>query len=90
VAGVRGAAAAVTPYIGATAAVPHNGINLPPWPTVVGCRGPRSPLRTVGGPLAAVVHGSFLANRRGARRLVAKSEKNSNGFIILQNDLRKI
>jgi hypothetical protein len=36
--------------------------------------------------LTAVTHGGH----RGARRLVAKSEKNSNGSIILQNDLRKI
>jgi hypothetical protein len=30
--GGRGAAA-VAPYIGAAAAVPHDGSNLPPWPT---------------------------------------------------------
>jgi hypothetical protein len=58
-AGVGGAVAAVAPYIGAAAAVPHDGSNycrgprqeqrLPSWPKAVGCRGPRSPQRTVGG-----------------------------------------
>jgi hypothetical protein len=58
--GVGGAAAAVAPYIGA-AAVPHGGSNyhhglrralpLSSWPTAVGCRGPRSPQRTVAGLL---------------------------------------
>jgi hypothetical protein len=44
-------------------------------PTAVGCRGPRSPQRIVGGPLAVMGHSGFLANRRGARRLVAEFEK---------------
>jgi hypothetical protein len=75
---VGGAAAAVAPYIGAAAAVPHDGSNLPPWPTAGaalttvghGGRLPRAPLPqwTVGGPLAAVGHGGCVANRRSARR----------------------
>jgi hypothetical protein len=73
---VGDAVAAFAPYIGAAAAVPHGGSNLPPWPTAVGCRG----------PLATVGHGGFLANRRGARWLVAKFAKMLNGCIILQND----
>jgi uncharacterized membrane protein len=54
------------------AAAPH-GDNLPRAPLLAA---------TVGGRLAAVGHGSCLANRRGARRLVAKSAKISNGRII--------
>jgi hypothetical protein len=61
---------AVTANIGVTAAVPHG--SLPPWPTTVGCRGPRSSQRTVGAPLAswamavalqtAVAHGGWSTN----------------------------
>jgi hypothetical protein len=69
---VGDAVAAIAPYIGAAAAVPHGGSNLPTWPMAVGCRG----------PLATVGHGGFLANRRGARRLVAKSAKMLNNCII--------
>jgi hypothetical protein len=83
---VEGAAAAVAPYIGAAVAVSHGGSNLPQWPTAVGC--PRSQ-RTVAAPLAAVGHGSCLSIRCGARRLVAKSAKNSSGSIILQNNFKK-
>jgi hypothetical protein len=39
------------PYIGAVAAIPHGGMILLPWPTVVCCRRPRSLQRTVGAPL---------------------------------------
>jgi hypothetical protein len=77
--GVGGAAAAVAPYIGA-AAVPHGGSNyhhglrralpLSSWPTAVGCRGPRSPQRTVGGPLAVVAHGGWLLNLQKLQRVV--------------------
>jgi hypothetical protein len=86
----------VAPYIGAAVAVPHDGMNLPPWAmtgaalTVVahGSRLPRarSLQRTVSSPVAGVGHGDCVANRRGARRLVARSAKISNGRIILQND----
>jgi hypothetical protein len=78
---------AVAAYIGAAAVVAHGGSNLPPWLTAgAGCRGPRSPQRTVGGPLAVVGHGGCIAIRRSARRLVAKSAKISSGCIILQNN----
>jgi hypothetical protein len=94
---VGGAAVAVTPYIGVVAAAPHGGRSIPPWPmagaalTVV-ARGGRlswAPLLAADRwrPLAAVGHGGFLANRRGARRLVVKSAKISNGRIISQNDI---
>jgi hypothetical protein len=35
-----------------------------------------------------VGHGGCVANRRGARWLIAKSAKISNGRIILQNDFK--
>jgi hypothetical protein len=40
----------VAPYVGAAAAVPNGGRDLPSWPTALGCSGPYSPQRrtTVG------------------------------------------
>jgi hypothetical protein len=74
---VGGAAAAGTPNIGAAAVVPHGGSSgprraqsLPSWPTAVGCRGPRSPQRTVGGPLAVVGHGGWLLNLQKLQTVV--------------------
>jgi hypothetical protein len=74
---VWGSAAAVTPYIGAAAAVPHDGRILPSWPTagaaltVVahGGRLPRAQLPAADRwqSLAPVGHGGFVANRRRAR-----------------------
>jgi hypothetical protein len=65
-----GAAAAVAPYIGAAAAIPHGVRILPSWSTAGAALtvvahdgrlpGPRSPQRTVGAPLAAVAHVGWL------------------------------